>query len=241
MDWSFLDEALGYFVLFMGPSFREIPFRTEPPVGTRVRYGHDSRYRLEGNRVVFELLSEEEIAPLTEYRKDLERIGSEIDLASLPRNEQLAFWLNLHNVAIIEQIGLAYPVRQPRDILIDGVPLDEARFISVSGVAMSPHDIRTKIVYPNWSDPRVIYGFFRGDIGSPTLQELAFTGANVDFLLDLSASEFVNSLRGVERRGDALKISRIYEEARGFYFPGEFEGLKSHLRKLAGADRRRHL
>ena len=234
LDWSFYDEALGYFVLYMGPSLREAPFPFRPPVGSRVRYGHDSRYRLEGNRIVFELLSDDEIAPLTEYRKDLERIGTELDLASLSRNEQLAFWLNLHNVAIIEQIGIAYPIKQPRNILIDGVPLDEARFITVDGVAMSPRDIRTKIVFPNWRDPRVIYGFFRGDIGSPTLQELAFTGNNVDVLLDLSAKEFVNSLRGVERRGDALKISRVYEEARGFYFPGQFQGLKSHLRKFAG-------
>jgi len=45
---------------------REGPSRNEPPVGSRVKYGHDSRYRFEGSRVACELLSDKVIAPLTE-------------------------------------------------------------------------------------------------------------------------------------------------------------------------------
>lgn len=199
-------------------------------------FGHDSPYRMEGNRIIYSMLDDDVIESVGEYRRDLERIGSELDISKLPRNEQLAFWLNLHNVAVIEQIGLAYPISQPRKIRIDGVPMDEARFITVDGVAMSPHDIRARIVYPNWRDPRVMYGFFRSDIGGPSLQRYAFTGSNVSFLLESSASEFVNSLRGVQSRGDALKVSRIYEEVRKFYFPGNYEGLRAHLAQFAEDD-----
>ncbi|MBT8427438.1 MAG: DUF547 domain-containing protein [Erythrobacter sp.] len=231
LDYSFYDDALEFMVLRMGQSTRDGMGRPDPNLGTRRVFGHDSRYRLEGNRVVFSFLEDEALAPLFEYRQDLERIAAEIDIATLPRNEQLAFWMNLHNVAVIEQIGRNYPSASPSRMKLgpDKTSLDTTRFINVGGVAMSPRDIRTRIVFPNWNDPDVIYGFFRGEIGGPSIQRRAFTGTNVDELLDVSAREFVNSLRGVEGYGKNLLVSAVYEEAAPFYFPQMGADLKAHL------------
>ncbi len=231
IDYTMWDEALGYFVFRMGRSIREGAPSVDAGLGTRRVYGHESRYRLEGNRVIFSYLEDDIKAALTEYRRDLENTGSFVDIAKLDRNEQLAFWINLHNVAIIEQIALAYPVSQPSRIKVNGssLPLDETPFITVAGVNMSPRDIRTKIVYPNWKDPKVIYGFFRGEIGGPSIMGDAFTAQNVGELLSDSASEFINSLRGTQKNGSKLEISRIYEEARPFYFPNWDQDVKTHL------------
>lgn len=238
LEYAIWNDALGYMVMRMGRSTRQGASRPDPSIGTRKVYGHDSRIRLEGNRIVFEFLDPEVVAPLTEYRKDLEQIGGQIDIASLPRNEQLAFWINLHNVAVTEQIALAYPVQSPSRMKLgpQGTPLDTTRFINVGGVAMSPHDIRTKIVFPNWSDPRVIYGFFRGEIGGPSIQREAFTGDTVSTMLGDSANEFVNSLRGVEGYGDSLLVSKIYQEAAPFYFPQMGADLRAHLASFADDD-----
>ncbi len=238
LDYAFWDEALGFFVLRMGPSTRDGARRPDPNLGTRRVYGHESRVRLEGNRVVYSFLDENEIAPLREYRQDLERLGSELDIATLPRNEQLAYWLNLHNVAVVEQIARNYPVQQPSRMKLgpDKTPLDTTRFINVAGVMMSPRDIRTKIVFPNWSDPDVVYGFHRGDVGGPSIQRRAFTGANVDELLDISAKEYVNSLRGVEAYGGNLLVSVIYEEAAPFYYPQLGQDFRAHLATHADED-----
>lgn len=238
IDYALLDAALESFVLRMGRSIREGAPRPDAGIGSRIVYGHDSRFRLEGNRVGFGYLEPEAIAGLTAYRADLESIAGQVDIASLPRNEQLAFWINLHNVAVIEQIALAYPVSQPSRIRLAGstLPLDETRFISVAGVRMSPRDIRTRIVFPNWNNPKVIYGFFRGEIGGPTIQAQAFTGANVADLLDDSAREFVNSLRGTQESGDTLLVSEIYAEARPFYFADWPGDLKRHLLPYANEE-----
>ncbi len=238
VDYSIWTDALRNMVLWMGPSTRQGASRPNPGTGTRRVYGHESRYRLEGNRVAFSLLNEEFVSTFAEYRADLERIGSEIDIASLPRNEQLAYWLNLHNVAVIEQIARHYPVTSPRRIELGetGTPLDSTPFITVSGVAMSPRDIRTRIVFPNWSDPKVIYGFFRGEVGGPSILREAFTGDNVSIELDQAANEFVNSLRGVEKQGSALMVSEIYREAAPFYFPEMGSGLRAHLARFAEED-----
>ncbi|WP_459789807.1 DUF547 domain-containing protein [Alteriqipengyuania sp. 357] len=238
LDFTVWKEALNYFVFSMGVSLREGAPSVPPGMGTRIVYGHTSRYRLEGNRVTFSFLEDDVIQSLTDYRQDLQSLGDQIDIAKLPRNEQLAYWINLHNAAIIEQIARNYPLKNPSELMIEGygLPLDKAPFITVAGVAMSPHDIRTKIVYPNWSDPKVMYGFFRGDIGGPSLRREAFTGANVDTLLDSAAKEFVNSLRGVEKRGSTMQVSRIYEEARPFYFTDWPADLRTHIGTYASEE-----
>ncbi|MDJ0643962.1 MAG: DUF547 domain-containing protein [Erythrobacter sp.] len=237
IDYQHWDEALAWFVVPMGPSIRETPGRVEPELGTRRIYGHESRYRLEGNRVAFSYLTPGIREALTQYRQDLERVGSELDLTAIPRNEQLAFWLNLHNVAVIEALAGEYPLSEPseREFGSNAAPLDDAKLVTIKGVELSPRDIRERIVYPNWQDPKVIYGFWRGVIGGPSIQRLAYTGSNVDALLSLAGEEFVNSLRGVEHYGGALRVSRIYEEAAPHYF-GDFETLRGHLQQFAAED-----
>ena len=238
IDYSYWDTALKYFVYRMGRSDRRAAPTVSARTGTRNVYGHESRFRLEGNRVAFTFLEPEQVAALTAYKQDLERIGGEVGLSTLSRNEQLAFWINLHNVAVIEQIARAYPVKLPSrmEIGAERLPLDEAKTITVGGVALSPKDIRTKIVYPNWQDPKVMYGFYRGEIGGPSIQREAFTGDNVAQLLAGSANEFVNSLRGTEQRGRVLHVSEIYAEAAPFYFPQLDRDLASHLGELASDD-----
>ena len=233
IDYSIWDEAMKNIVISMGPSLREGAGRPDPSFGTRRQYGHVSRYRLEGTRVMFSFLDADIIASFTEYRKDLENTANLVDIQSLSRNEQLAYWINLHNVALVEQIANAWPVRQPREIKLDGVPLDDARFITVEGIKLSPRDIREKIVYRHWKDPVVMYGFWRGEIGGPSLQKEAFNADNVARLLVRGAADFVNSLRGTQEGGGRLQVSEHYREAAPFFFPDFEKDLRAHLANYA--------
>lgn len=238
LDFSNWTKALNWFVLRMGRSLREYEPAPDKQLGTRFTYGHDSAYRLEGNRVAFSMMPDDVRQSLTEYRRELESLPDQVPLASLSRNEQLAFWINLHNVAVIEQLAIAYPLKKP--VLFkpagSGLPLHDTPFITVSGVRMSPKDIRTKIVYPNWRDPKVIYGFWHGDIGGPSIAREAYTAVNMGEALDYGALEFVNSLRGTQKSGNTLLVSELYLEARPFYFPNWPRDLREHLKKYAEDD-----
>ncbi|MFM7403028.1 MAG: DUF547 domain-containing protein [Erythrobacter sp.] len=233
IDYSIWDEAMKNVVISMGPSLREGAPRPDASFGTRRQYGHVSRYRLEGTRVMFSFLNAEVIGSFTEYRKDLENTANLVDIQSLSRNEQLAYWINLHNVAMVEQIANAWPVRQPREIMVGGVPLDDARFITVEGIKLSPRDIREKIVYRYWKDPVVIYGFWRGEIGGPSLQKEAFNADNVARLLAAGARDFVNWLRGSQELGGKLQISELYGEVAPFFFPDFETDVRAHLTRHA--------
>ena len=233
IDYEIWDYALKNVLVSMGPSNRQGARRPDPAVGSRLKHGPQSRYRLEGSLVQFRFFDKDIVASFTEYRKDLEQVAATLDLAALPRNEQLAFWLNLHNVAMMEQIAKEWPVREPRAITLGGVPLDDAKFITLRGIPVSLRDIREDIVFRHWKNPKVIYGFWRGEIGGPELQRHAFTGENVSSLLDVAATDFVNSLRGTQMRGDRLEVASLYAEVAPFYFPDFESDLRSHLAAFA--------
>ncbi|WP_245806032.1 DUF547 domain-containing protein [Erythrobacter donghaensis] len=233
IDYEVWDYALKNILVAMGPSNRQGMRRPDPPIGSRLAQGPQSRYRLEGSMVLFRFFDKDVINSFTEYREDLERVAGTLDISALPRNEQLAFWLNLHNVAMMEMIAKEWPVREPREIKVGGVPLDDAKFITLRGIHVSLRDIREEIVFRNWKDPKVIYGFWRGEIGGPELQRHAFNAENVSSLLDVAAADFVNSLRGTQMRGDRLEVASLYAEVAPFYFR-DFEGdLRSHLAAFA--------
>ncbi|MCK0127502.1 DUF547 domain-containing protein [Erythrobacter sp. F6033] len=236
IDYSIWDEAMKNVVVSMGPSLRETAGRPDPSYGSRRQYGHVSRYRLEGTRIMFSFLDSDVKASFGEYRRDLEATADTVDIQSLSRNEQLAFWINLHNVAMIEKIADEWPVRQPREIKIGGVPLDDAKFLTVEGIALSPRDIREKIVFQNWNDPMVIYGFWRGEIGGPSIQREAYNADNVARLLDKSARDFVNSLRGSQKSGNTLQVSELYAEAAPFFFDNFGADVRAHVAEYANAD-----
>jgi len=238
IDYDILDSLLEEMVLNTGPSSRKRMPRPQPITGSRFVRGHASAYRLEGNRIPYSEIKPEFINLITEYRQDLEQIGSKVDIASLSKNEQLAFWINLHNIVIIEQLAKEYPVRQP-SLLKIGLPrtlLDEAKIINVANRVLSLKDIREKIVYPNWRNPKVIYGFYLGDIGSPSIQNSAYTADNLSDLLDRNANEFVNSLRGFHVRNNKQYVSQLYKDVAPFYFQSFDRDISTHIKSFMRDD-----
>lgn len=238
IDYETWDSLLEEMVFYSGPSARKRMSRPTPITGSRFSRGHTSAYRLEGNRIPYSQIKDEFEGYISDYKKDLERIGTETDIAKLSKNEQLAFWLNLHNVTMVEQLAKAYPLTKPRAEKIGNpkVLLNDAKIITVSGTPLSLRDIREKIVYPNWRNPKVVYGFYLGDIGSPSIQNTAFTANNVSRLLGKNADEFVNSLRGFHVRNNKQYISELYRDVAPYYFPNFDADVAAHIQKFMRDD-----
>ncbi len=234
LDYGLWTRFLTSAVLDVGFPDRRRVSGTPVQSGTRLWVGHRGPYRFEANRVVFSLLPKDVLETVSEYRADLERTANEdLQFHRLNRDEQLAFWLNLHNVAIIERISEIYPVaelRRRRESLY------EEPVVTIAGVPLSLNDIRLRIVYRHWNDPKVMYGFFLGVIGGPSIRDTAFDSTNLNALLNEAATEFVNSLRGVDRRGKKLHVSELYAEARAAFFPNWPDDLYAHLRAYANEE-----
>ena len=236
IDFTAWSDVLGDIVLRVPPSTRE-PARGRPvQTGTRIFRGNATRYRYEANRVVYHLMDEPYEQAVHEFRVAMEALPSRIDFASLNRDQQLAYWLNLYNATVIENILARYPETHIDRTRAAGTSegLFDAKILNVSGVPLSLNDIRLNIVYRLWDDPRVMYGFHSGTIGSPSILRSAFTGRTVWDQLDRNAAEFINSLRGVELARDTVRVSSLYSEGAHF-FPDYDADLRQHLATYANA------
>ena len=228
------DATLGEIVLRGGPSLRRrLP---EPQqTATRIPLGHTTPFRQEGNRIPFELLERDHRRTLTAIRDEFAATADRVDVTLLPRDEQLAFWLNLHNVLVVEAIASDYPVRRPSRVKADdGTAFHSTERVTIRGESLSLRDIR-ELVMTHWPEPLVLYGFFRGDIGGPSLHHRAFTGANVRRELRNNAAEYANSLRGFNTTWGEPRVSEVYLEAAPHLFPGD-ASLRAHLRDVLHKD-----
>lgn len=236
-DWDFV---LGHTVLAVGASHRYTPRKPETSTGTRISRSNNSPSWIEGNRVVFDRLNEEGIQLITDFRLALEGIPDQVAMERWSRDEQLAYWLNLYNVTVFEQIAKKYPMRTLK-ILHEGRgkskrgSLWEEKLLKVAGVPLSLNDIQNEILIPNYQNPLVLYGMFRAAVGGPNIRRKAFSGKTVWRDLSDNAQEFVNSIRGVHARGSSAEVSLLYEWGQSL-FPDFQTDLRRHMEQFADPD-----
>lgn len=240
IQYTGLDYFLNAVVLDVGLSDRKRDFDVGLATGTRVRRGSSSDVILEANRIDFETMARDDryIEFIASTRSSLETLPNSRPLSTFNRNDQLAYWINLHNAIVLDELLERYPFRRPSLLKVnqngEQVSLFDAKLTTIEGVPLSLNDIRVHIVYRQWRDkPEVIYGFFTGDISSPSLIPRAYNGATVSDYLERNARDYVNSLRGVETFYNVLRVSPLYNEVRSIYFPNWREDLKTHLSKYA--------
>ncbi|MGI9379835.1 MAG: DUF547 domain-containing protein, partial [Methyloligellaceae bacterium] len=170
---------------------------------------------------------------LTAYLDQLQKT----QVTKLNKREQYAFWVNLYNAKTVDIILEHYPVKSIRDIdispgLFTNGPWKK-KVVTVKGTDLSLDDIEHVILRGLWKDNRVHYAVNCASIGCPNLATAAFTGDNLDQMLDEGARAYVSSPRGVKIEGNRLLVSKIYS-----WFSKDFGNseadLLTHLRRYAG-------
>ncbi len=236
-DW---DLILSSSVLETGLSDREPASRRDKRnVATRIRHTNMSSTSFEANRVMFNLFDAAHEDSLLAIRRDLESTSDFVPLEEFSKNEQLAYWLNLHNVAVVYEIAKAYPIKKIKSLVKGRKSVWDKKTMSIGGVPTSIRDIEDHVV-ANWNDPLVLYGLFMGTIGGPNIRSEAYTGDNVVDALRENAVDFVNSLRGFRLWSGYGRVSDHYELGR-HYFPDFDEDMKRHLMKFANGSALRAL
>lgn len=207
-----------------------------PKTGTLIAPKVKKATLFEGNRFFFESFADNEDARqlLADIRDTLEQLPSVIPLEYFSRDEQLAYWLNLYNVTILNEIVSVYPTRDLEEFLVGENSILSRELLTVAGIPLSLNDIQFTILKENYDgDPLVLYGLYQGIIGGPNIRKKAFTGATVYRDLEDNAMEFINSNRGTNRVSSKYKIQKIsslYARSSA-YFPNFNEDLAEHLLK----------
>lgn len=231
IQYKDVDLILDAAVLYVGKSTRKKAQKAKKAIGTRLRNNKKRLTALEGNRFFYkEFKTPEKKALIEQVRKSLESLPAESPLELFSKNEQLAYWLNLYNIALLEELINIYPKRS-LESEIDDDEFFAKKILTVSGEKLSLSDIKQIVVSNFGHDPLLIYGFHQGNIASPDIRKFAYTGRNVWDTLDKNANLFINSNRGTfSRNSSTFKVSYLYEQNKEFFEKSD-NSLRTHLSK----------
>jgi len=232
IDYRDLDSLLDAVVLNTGRSDRKKADPIRAQTGTRMKNKVNRATINEGNRFYFEVFENnpQNQQTLHRIRTRLENIPSVVPLEKFNRDEQLAYWLNLYNVTVLDEIVKVYPLPELEELLLGPDSILSKKTLVIAGVPLSLNDIQFNILRQNYdNDPLVIYGLYQGVIGGPNIRKSAYTGKYVYNELIENALDFVNSNRGTESKNSrTFRVSTYYQRSAA-YFPDFETDLTEHL------------
>ncbi|WP_020398007.1 DUF547 domain-containing protein [Kordiimonas gwangyangensis] len=207
--------------------------RTSNPVtikvdNSRFHWGNKNPTAIEGNRIYLGAFEGENLNTLIQIRERMEGLPITNPMDTWTPDERLAYWLNLYNIAMVEQLAKHYPKRILKDLLYGEEALLDQKVLKVGGVPLSLNDIHHRIVLAKWDNPLVMYGFFHGYVGSPNIRREAYKPETVWSQLHQNAVEFINSNRGAKVRGGKLRVSELYR-INAALFPNFDRDVKKHV------------
>jgi hypothetical protein len=239
ISYDNLNVLLDAVVADTGRSNREKAPRQEQATGTRLKVKVNRWTVNEGNRFYYEAFVDNEKAQLQldEIKKGIENATAQVGLKRFSRDEQLAYWLNLYNVTILNEIVKIYPQRNLEKFLYGEDSILTKKLLVVEGVSLSLNDIQYTILKQNYDrNPLVIYGLYQGIIGSPNIRKSAYTGKTVYDALTENAVVFINSNRGTAiKNAKKFRVSSFYQRNEAF-FPNFNADLTAHLSQYLEGD-----
>jgi hypothetical protein len=167
---------------------------------------------------------------LTNY---LNRIA-QVDVANLPRNEQLALYLNLYNAAMMEAIVERYrPDYQPVE---KKSAVFSEEFIHVDGKTISLNTLEHELIRKGFKDPRVHSAMVCGGLSCPPLQPRAFRADDLDAMLDSCMKNWLlnPNFNKIDLEKHKLRLSKIFT-----WYTDDFGGpdnLPAYVSKFTGLD-----
>jgi len=161
------------------------------------------------NRVAYARVTDGDREKLRLYLSALQ----EVSPASLTRDQQLAYWINLYNAQTVELVLDAYPVGSILSIKDGLLPIGpwNRKVVTVDGQALSLNDIEHRIIRPVFREARIHYALNCAATSCPNLSPKAWRADGLDAALSAAERDYVNDPRGVTINADGtITLSKIY-------------------------------
>lgn len=180
-----------------------------------------SRYYDPAKGMDYKALKTRDAATLEQLRRKM----AQVDVASLSKKEQLAYWINLYNITTVAVVVDGYPVDSIRDLSTD--PIIRLNVFKKDSVRtrqgkISLDDVENEKIRAGFKDPRIHFAINCAAVSCPPIRPEPFVGARVDAQLDDQARKFLNGPHGVRFEKDGsdlvLRVTRIMD-----WFADDFE------------------
>jgi hypothetical protein len=136
---------------------------------------------------------------------------AQVDVGALPRTDQLAYWINLYNISVVNVVVEHYPVASIRDISTD--------FIAHLNVFKKPaaktrtgtltlDEVENDKIRDPFKDPRIHFAINCAAKSCPPIRSEPYVGSQLSLQLDDQVRTFLNGPNGVhlEKSGGELVI-----------------------------------
>jgi hypothetical protein len=154
--------------------------------------------------------------------------------------QQMAFLINAYNAATVKLIIERNPAKSIRQI---GGWLRspwKIAFVNLLEQTLTLDNIEHDILRKEYPDPRIHFAVVCASIGCPRLQQIAFTGSNLEALLDAGTREFLadHTRNKVEWKSGVLifSLSKIFDWYQSDF--GSQQDLAQFVLKYLDADER---
>lgn len=153
---------------------------------------------------------------------------SQLDPLKYNRNVQFAYWVNLYNALTVQLILTHYPITSITKLggLFNFGPWDQ-QLIIINQKKLSLNDIEHRILRPIWRDPRIHYAVNCASLGCPDLLPQVLNSRQLNQQLDIAATRFINSNKGINISAHQVTLSSIYDWYHQDF--GNKQSLQQHL------------
>jgi hypothetical protein len=143
---------------------------------------------------------------------------AQLELNSIPDpNQRLAFWLNLYNALVIDQVLEVYPIASIRPTIL-GIPnwfaflqFFEKPVYQMGERFYTLNDIEHKVIRPEFRDPRIHFALVCAAMGCPLLRNQAYQPEQLQSQLEEDARRFINNFQKVRYQPPFLYCSKIFQ------------------------------
>jgi len=191
----------------------------------------------------YKALKAQDLATLNALRQKL----AAVDVAALPKPDQLAYWINLYNVSTVATVVAGYPTKSIRDLSTDPIirlNVFKKETISIRGGKTSLDAIENAKIREGFKDPRIHFAINCAAKSCPPIRPEAYVGARIGEQLDDQARRFLNGPLGVKLKkdGDSLEITTTMIMK---WFKDDFEkwggGRVAFIRKFVTPDKQKQI
>ena len=161
--------------------------------------------------------------------KRLVQALAQVDTTRLNRDEQLAYYLNLYNVTVVDLLMENRQVKSIRDLSTDPVirfNIFKKDLVQMKTGRISLKRLEDEFIREGFKDPRIHFAINCGARSCPPLRMEAFTGSNLDTQLDdQTRAFFAHPALGAhfETKGDTLIVHLTKIMDGGSWFGRDFE------------------
>lgn len=149
----------------------------------------------------------------------------ESDFKGWPREERLAFLINLYNAATLRLILDHYPVASIRKIgpVWDPNKAWKLPVVKVFGRSVTLNQVEHEMIRPVFKEPRVHFALVCAAKGCPPLRSEAYAAARLDAQLDDQTKAFLNqgAKNGADVASRTARLSPIFK-----WYQEDFGGTK---------------